>query len=192
MWININLQFLTVSGCFLTAGLLFWQRTTTPNIYAVSCSCNGTGENQGVLVGTAPSTSNVKIDTSTARQLLVMREQRVVQLVEYGRVVAEYPVAVGKPGWETPPGTFQVEQMQQNPAWQHPITGMVVPAGRDNPMGTRWIGFLSTSSGMVGFHGTNNAESVGQASSHGCLRLKNHHIEALFPKVTIGTTVIVR
>ncbi|WP_298615923.1 L,D-transpeptidase [uncultured Thermosynechococcus sp.] len=103
-----------------------------------------------------------------------------------------YPVAVGRPGWETPVGTFQVRQMIRDPAWKNPFSGVVIAGGHpQNPLGRRWIGFWSDGKNWVGLHGTPNPESVGQAVSHGCVRMYNRDIEELFEKVQLGVPVIV-
>jgi lipoprotein-anchoring transpeptidase ErfK/SrfK len=105
--------------------------------------------------------------------------------------VTSYPVAVGRPGWETPLGTFKVIQMIEHPSWANPFTGEVVPPGADNPLGDRWIGFWTDGRNYIGFHGTPNRESVGQAASHGCVRLYNEHIRELYGLVTMGISVTV-
>ena len=38
-----------------------------------------------------------------------------------------------------------------------------------------------------GIHGTNNPSSIGTAASLGCIRMHNHHVEELFPLVSIST-----
>ncbi|MGI9077632.1 MAG: L,D-transpeptidase, partial [Gemmatimonadaceae bacterium] len=40
-------------------------------------------------------------------------------------------------------------------------------------------------------HGTNKPESIGQAVSHGCIRLRNEDIEHLYGMVKIGTPVFI-
>lgn len=108
------------------------------------------------------------------------------------QLLASYPVAIGKQGWETPTGPFKVLQKQRNPVWQHPITGDLIPTGPDNPLGSRWIGFWSDGRYTIGFHGTNNNQLVGQPVSHGCLRMRNTDIEALYEQVDPGASVLVR
>ncbi|MCA1992206.1 MAG: L,D-transpeptidase [Coleofasciculus sp. S288] len=108
------------------------------------------------------------------------------------RLIATYPIAVGQKGWETPTGTFTVLNKRRNPAWKHPITGEAIPTGPDNPLGDRWIGFWSDNRHQIGFHGTNKEQLVGQAVSHGCLRMRNADIRALYEQVEVGTQVIVR
>lgn len=42
-----------------------------------------------------------------------------------------------------------------------------------------------------GLHGTNNPASVGQAVSHGCIRLRNEDIAELYHRVAVGTPVFI-
>jgi lipoprotein-anchoring transpeptidase ErfK/SrfK len=107
-------------------------------------------------------------------------------------VIASYPVAVGKKGWETPTGSFAVMNMQHDPIWQHPITGKVFPPGNDSPLGERWIGFWTDGRNEIGFHGTPDIHLLGTAISHGCLRMRNSDVRLLYDQVKVGTLVKVR
>jgi L,D-transpeptidase ErfK/SrfK len=129
-------------------------------------------------------------DAATMRLVLNLGERRVF-VYEGSDVKASYPVAVGKPGWETPPGSYQVISMLQDPGWISPFTGEEIPPGPDNPLGDRWIGFWTDGTNYIGFHGTPNRDSVGQAASHGCVRMFNEHIRQLYEMVDMGTPVIV-
>lgn len=125
-------------------------------------------------------------------RLVVDLSDRKVNIYQDNQLKASYPVAVGQEGWQTPTGSFQVLQMQKNPVWRHPITNQIVPPGLNNPLGVRWIGFWWDERHSIGFHGTNQKEGVGQAISHGCLRMRNQDIEALYELVTIGTSVTIK
>jgi L,D-transpeptidase ErfK/SrfK len=127
-----------------------------------------------------------------ASRLVVDLSDRRVLLYRNQQLRSSYPLAVGQPGWETPLGTFKVFQMQQNPVWKHPITGTVISPGPDSPLGSRWIGFWSDGKSLIGFHGTNQEDLIGQAVSHGCLRMRNRDIIALYEQVTLETTVTVQ
>ncbi|MEG4572319.1 L,D-transpeptidase family protein [Microcoleus sp. N3A4] len=124
------------------------------------------------------------------RLVLKLRERRVY-LYRQNKVQASFPVAVGKGGWETPTGSFKVIQMIKDPVWQNPWTGELIPAGPDNPLGSRWMGFWTDGKNVIGFHGTPNPESIGGAASHGCVRMFDKDAQTLFEKVAIGTPVIV-
>ncbi|NJL60901.1 MAG: L,D-transpeptidase [Methylacidiphilales bacterium] len=109
-----------------------------------------------------------------------------------GEVIASYPTGIGKKGWDTPTGSFQVFHMQHDPVWRHPITGKIFPSGEDSPLGDRWIGFVSDRDGEIGFHGTPDDSLVGSPVSHGCLRMRNPDVRMLYNQIKIGTSVEVR
>lgn len=118
---------------------------------------------------------------------------RRVTLYRGPQAVKSYPVAVGKPGWETPTGDFKVAQMFLDPVWKNPFSGGLIPGGDPaNPLGNHWIGFWTDGKNWVGFHGTPNLDSVGRAASHGCVRMYPKDIEELFSQVEVGTPVIVK
>ncbi len=68
-------------------------------------------------------------DVSPQKKVVVDLSDRRVYVYRQNTVIASYPIGVGKKGWETPVGTFEVMHKQQFPAWQHPITGKVFAAG---------------------------------------------------------------
>ena len=66
------------------------------------------------------------------------------------------------------------------------------------PYGTnqrRYRGVLGSRRLVLGdgyaLHGTNKPESIGQAVSHGCVRLRNEDIEKLYEMVPVGTPVYI-
>jgi lipoprotein-anchoring transpeptidase ErfK/SrfK len=124
--------------------------------------------------------------------LVVNLSDRRVYVYDGKQLEVSYPLAVGQEGWETPTGSFNVIELQKNPKWLHPITREVVPRGPSNPLGERWIGFWADEKTHIGFHGTNQEDLIGQAVSHGCLRMRNRDVIALYDKVSEGTPVIVR
>ncbi|MBD2578893.1 L,D-transpeptidase [Oscillatoria sp. FACHB-1406] len=125
-----------------------------------------------------------------ARLVLRLRDRRLYYYLGE-EVIQSYPVAVGRQGWETPTGSFSVLQKVQEPTWQHPFTRKIIPPGPENPLGARWIGFWTDGQNSIGFHGTPNEELIGQAVSHGCVRMRDRDIVALYEKVEMGMPVIV-
>jgi len=195
--------------CFVAATLLLgakWRsvdrhRASTVENAAIATSSNRPEpEENSIQTARFPENSNVtKTSKSESRdrdnhttRLVVDLSDRHVYVYRADRLQTRYPVAVGKAGWETPTGVFKVSHMQRNPGWRHPITKEVVPAGPKNPLGAFWIGFWSNGRHAIGFHGTNQDRSIGQAISHGCLRMHNRDIAALYNQVVEGTPVEVR
>lgn len=123
--------------------------------------------------------------------LVVKLGQRRVYLYRGDRLLAKYPIAIGKRGWETPTGSFQVLSKEKNPVFKSFRTGQLIYPGSDNPLGVRWIGIWTDGKTQLGFHGTNQEELLGQAVSHGCIRMRNQDVTAMFDQVNLGTTVVV-
>ncbi len=138
--------------------------------------------NDGKMSIPALNTTKVVVDLSDRR----------VYVSRYDEIIASYPIAIGKKGWETPTGNFKIIHKEHHPIWRHPITGAVFEGGTDSPLGDRWIGFWSDGRNEIGFHGTPNVDLVGAAVSHGCLRMRNPDVRMLYSQVNIGTQVLVR
>src|SRR5689334_20875694 len=98
--------------------------------------------------------------TASTRTILVSIPDRKLALIEDGKVIKVFPVAVGKASTPSPEGTFTIKSRLENPTYYH--KGMVVAAGPENPLGSRWMG-LSQSG--YGIHGTNVPSSIGKAAS---------------------------
>lgn len=142
------------------------------------------GSKQPGVTETKPQTPVV----DTVNLVLNLRQKRVY-VYKGDKVIAKYPVAIGKKGWETPVGEWQVMEKVKNPGWTNFKTGEVMKPGKENPLGARWIGFWTDGEDVIGFHGTPNIKSIGTAASHGCVRMYNRDVRALYPLVKVGTTV---
>jgi lipoprotein-anchoring transpeptidase ErfK/SrfK len=121
------------------------------------------------------------------RTVLVSLPDRKLAVIENGEVIAQFDVAVGADASPSPTGEFQIVNRVANPAYYH--AGTVVPSGKGNPVGTRWLG-LSLKG--YGIHGTNAPRSIGHAASHGCIRLRNRDMEQLFTMIGVGDVVQIR
>lgn len=139
-----------------------------------------------------PKFLNINKQTSDQTQVVVDLSDRRAYVYRSDLVIASYPIAVGKKGWETPTGSFKVLHKQHDPIWRHPITDKVFAPGADSPLGDRWIGFWSDGHNEIGFHGTPDNNTMGTAISHGCLRMRNPDVRLLYKQVGVGTSVVVR
>jgi lipoprotein-anchoring transpeptidase ErfK/SrfK len=121
--------------------------------------------------------------------LTLKLKERKVYVYKDGKAIANYPVAIGKKGWETPTGEWYVMEKITNPGWTSFKNGSFIAPGAKNPLGERWIGFWTDGKDTIGFHGTPDVKSVGKAVSSGCVRMYDKDVKALFPLVKVGTTV---
>lgn len=139
--------------------------------------------------------SSEEIDPKTLSNgihLVIKLRDRRVHVYYNKKLKVTYPIAVGKAGWETPIGNYKVMDMQPNPVWEEPWTGKIILEGPKNPLGARWIGFWTDGVNSIGFHGTYAENLMGQAVSHGCVRMRNRDVIALYDQVKIGTPITVK
>src|SRR5580698_2805417 len=119
--------------------------------------------------------------------VLVSLPDRQLAVLVNGIVVAGFPIAVGAEKSPSPTGEFTIVNRVSNPTYYH--EGVVIPAGKGNPVGTRWLGLSQKG---YGIHGTNAPKSIGRAASHGCIRLRNRDVERLFAMLRVGDVVEIR
>ncbi|MGI9104311.1 MAG: L,D-transpeptidase [Terriglobales bacterium] len=140
-----------------------------------------------VAVALLVVTADALAQTRTARQVVVSILDRKLAVIEDGRVLKTFPVAVGAADSPSPEGEFKIVNRVSNPTYYRP--GVVIPAGPANPLGTRWIGLSQKG---FGIHGTNAPRSIGKAASHGCVRMATRDLEQVFEMVRVGDTVVIR
>jgi len=119
-----------------------------------------------------------------ARRIVVSIPDRKLAVLEDDQVVKIFQTAVGAPKSPSPVGSFTIATQIPNPTWY--TKGRIVPPGKSNPLGTRWMG-LSVKG--YGIHGTSTPSSIGKNASHGCIRMRNHEVEELFEMVAVGDQV---
>jgi lipoprotein-anchoring transpeptidase ErfK/SrfK len=130
----------------------------------------------------APSSSS-----TSKRQIIISIADRQLAVIDHGQVLKTYTIAVGARGTPSPDGDFVIINHAKDPIYRG--GDMEIPPGKDNPLGTRWMG-LSLKG--YGIHGTNVQSSVGKAVSHGCFRMRKQDVEEVYALVQVGDTVIIR
>jgi len=119
------------------------------------------------------------------KRLVIYRGARRFEFWDGDRLVRSGKVAVGKPGAETPLGLFYVTwkfDPTVDPDWA--ILGAFAFETSAYSKLTDWPG-----GGIVGVHGTPWPYLLGQAVSHGCVRLSNEDIGFLRYRVPLGMPV---
>jgi lipoprotein-anchoring transpeptidase ErfK/SrfK len=106
-----------------------------------------------------------------------------------------YGVAVGMPAYPTPTGRYSIANKAVNPAWTAPnspwagayANETVAGGSAENPLKARWMGIVNG----VGIHGTGAPGSIGSRASHGCIRMTVPDVVDLYPRVPVGTPVVI-
>lgn len=129
---------------------------------------------------------------------------RKLYFIEEGGMATRYGIAVGREGLSFK-GTGIIGRMEKWPSWQ-PTANMVrtrpdlylqyaggMAGGLDNPLGSRAMYlYRGGKDSHFRIHGTVDNNSIGHATSAGCIRLFNQDAIELFERVKIGARVKVR
>ncbi len=115
-------------------------------------------------------------------RLVVDLSERQLEVIEDGKITQTYGVAVGRPSHPTPTGSFRTGDIVWNPDWRPPPEDWArnkksqPPGAAANPMQAVKIYFRAP---YYFIHGTNDPESIGEAASHGCIRMTPDDATAL-------------
>ena len=136
--------------------------------------------------GQPPGT--IVVDTKARHLYFVLPDRKAVR----------YGVAVGDEayGWT---GVARVSHKAEWPSWNPPddmrkrwphVRSM--SGGPMNPLGARALYlYQGNRDTLYRIHGTNEPETIGQAASSGCIRMRNIDVVDLFNRVKPNATVIV-
>jgi len=96
--------------------------------------------------------------------------------------------------WHLGPDVEVIDK-HENPTWHNPAPDtwgadmpLMIPGGPSNPLGTRAL-YLDAPG--IRIHGTPDTDSVGFYVSHGCIRMRMWEVEELYPRVPIGTPMLI-
>lgn len=116
-------------------------------------------------------------------KIVVHRGSRTIDIFQNGRHVLHAAVAVGSPGRETPLGLFYVTARFVP---DDPFLGVFAVETSAYSKMTEWPG-----GGLVGIHGTSMPQLIGQAVSHGCVRVTNATALQLRKYALLGTPILI-
>jgi lipoprotein-anchoring transpeptidase ErfK/SrfK len=121
----------------------------------------------------------------TVAQIVINRGNRTIDVFRNGKHKLHAKVAVGAPGMETPLGKYYVAAtfVPEN----DPFLGVYALETSAYSKLTEWPG-----GGVVGIHGTNAPQLLGQAVSHGCVRVANATAAALKRLTPLGTPILIK
>ncbi|MGH8595763.1 MAG: L,D-transpeptidase family protein [Gammaproteobacteria bacterium] len=114
------------------------------------------------------------------------------------RMVATYPISIGRQDWSTPHGVTRIVSKVKDPSWtppesirlEHAAEGDFLPKvvlpGPQNPLG-KYALRLSLPGYLI--HGTDKPYGIGMRVTHGCMRLYPQDIETVYHTVPVGTPV---
>jgi lipoprotein-anchoring transpeptidase ErfK/SrfK len=137
----------------------------------------------------AVAVTSVKVDVKT----------NMLGVFDGDKIIAAYPVTVGSAQTVTPVGEWKVKGVAKLPTFRydqqmlkHGERGRkfhMLPPGPNSPVGVVWIALNKRG---IGIHGTDDPNTIGQAASHGCIRLANWDVVRLAERVKAGVAVSVQ
>jgi hypothetical protein len=125
----------------------------------------------------------------TRLSLHVALSRAEIRLTRGRRTIRTVPIAIGAAGTTTPAGRFQVtDKLPASRFPQGPYGCCIIALSARQPnLPPGWAG-----GDRIAIHGTPDLESIGQASSNGCLRASDPDLLALMRDVPVGAPVFIR
>jgi lipoprotein-anchoring transpeptidase ErfK/SrfK len=153
-----------------------------------------------------PQFERYEVDYQTSEKpgtIVVYTEERLLYFVKPGGKAIRYGVGVGNEafGWK---GKADIARKAEWPSWTPPAEMLLrwphlrnraggMAGGPENPLGARALYLYQDGRDtLYRIHGTNEPESIGRASSSGCIRMRNIDAIDLFNRVSVGAKVIVK
>jgi lipoprotein-anchoring transpeptidase ErfK/SrfK len=157
------------------------------SIFWYSCSNNTNGKD-----GTGTDTTNQHAglnDTSRNEpdtgmlaapvfSIIIDTSDKQLRVIKGTDTVKTYPISVGTTKYPTPVGDFRIHQIDFNPNWTPPEGDWAKnkkpekPGSKKNPMGRARIVYQMPYT----IHGTKDLNSLGEAESHGSVRMANNDV----------------
>jgi lipoprotein-anchoring transpeptidase ErfK/SrfK len=120
-------------------------------------------------------------------ELRVSLSQRRLTVIERGKVLERYVVAVGRPTAPTPTGRFSVTDKLNTNDPTGPYGCCVLALSAHSPHAIQgWSG-----GNRIAIHSTPETSSIGQPVSHGCVRLTIAEGHWLMSHVPLGTPTLI-
>lgn len=108
------------------------------------------------------------------RRIEVYRGEGVALLIKRGEAKRAIHISTGAPGFETPPGTYEVFRKELK-SWSVPYSV--------------WLPYASYFNNGIAFHESPDVPAF--PASHGCVRVPAPEAEIVYRFATVGTTVVV-
>ncbi len=144
-----------------------------------------------LCIGLTVVASAMQLPARADKTIEISLKDRYLKLFDSGKVVAQYPVAIGAPESPTLSGNYEITRMEDAPVYHK--KGKVIAPGPKNPVGVRYMAYFQLGAGEYAIHGTAwpNWVNLRAAVSLGCIRMLNKDVISLFNQVDVGTPVVV-
>jgi lipoprotein-anchoring transpeptidase ErfK/SrfK len=121
-------------------------------------------------------------------ELKVSLSAHQLEVLDHGKVVHKYTIAVGAPGSPTPTGRFAVTDRLTTGDPSGPYGCCILALSAEAPHVIQgWSG-----GNRIAIHSTPETSSIGESVSHGCMRLTLAEGQWLITHVPLGTPTVIR
>ncbi|MDX1420425.1 MAG: L,D-transpeptidase family protein [Rubricoccaceae bacterium] len=144
-----------------------------------------------------PNVRHVRPDRGAVARVVVSKGgEHLHALGADGEILYHFPTTVGASYDPSPQGDYRVASVTFDPWWHYQPALLAdvpddepdarIPPGPNNAVGVVWIALTEP---HYGIHGTSAPETIGYASSAGCVRLTNWDARFLAERVSEGLPV---
>lgn len=136
------------------------------------------------------------LEAVVSRMEISKSARRLAAFDESGKMVANYPVAVGSRQTPTPTGTHGVSAIALEPTYTYDpdvnfqqgdnTEQLLLPPGANGPVGLVWIDLDKPT---YGIHGTSDPSKLFKEYSHGCVRMTNWDGMELVEAIEMSSSV---
>lgn len=150
-------------------------------VYSCTNDANNRNSHTDTLQTVKDSTNNAA-DTGMLAvsqfSIVIDTSDKQLRVIKGGDTVANYPISVGTAKYPTPIGDFKIHQIDFNPNWTPPEGDWAKnkkpakPGSASNPMGRARVIYQMPYT----IHGTKDLNSLGEAESHGSVRMANDQV----------------
>ena len=123
--------------------------------------------------------------SDTEHTIFISAPDMTLTVWEGSQLVRAYPITLNET--DSPRGQRELGVIAPGPVYMRKKTGLDLNAGPNSPVGIVWCPLGNG----FGIHGTNNPDSIGRATSSGCVRLANWDAVRLAAMVRKGTKVMI-
>ena len=143
--------------------------------------------------------SDLNVDANQAKgdRVVVDKSERVLQVFDGDRLIAQFPVSMGSKRDPLPLGTWKITTFAYLPPFnfQPDLLWYVskdekaqkLPPGPNGPVGVAWLDITKE---HYGIHGTPEPQTLGRAESAGCIRMANWDVLRLSRMIKAGTSAV--
>ena len=142
---------------------------------------------------------NVSGQQPQGNKVVVDKSERVVQVWNGERLIAQFPATMGSGNDPLPLGNWKITTFAYLPPFHYQpnlfwdvaddTAEQRLPPGPNGPVGVAWLDLTKE---HYGIHGTGEPQTIGRAESHGCIRLTNWDVARLSRMIKAGTPALLQ